>query len=185
MSEVSADGDALAGDMSRMARWTRRLATGVALAGGVVLIAVVALVTLSVAGRTLIPLGLSSIRGDYELVEAGVAFAVFCFLPYAHLVRAHATVTLLTDRFGPRANVLILMISDLLMLLLAVFLLWRHSLGTLDKFSYSETTLFLRMPLWWAYAAGLPGALAFVLVAAYVFWNSARGFSAAMWRPVA
>lgn len=155
-----------------MGRSVYALARLMALLGGIVLIALVIMVVVSVIGRSLLWAGLRPIMGDYELVEAGVAFAVFAFLPWAHLERGHALVTLFTDRFGPRINAAILVVTDVMMLVAAGFIAWRLYYGMLDKFEYHETTLLLRMPLGWTYAAGLVGASVFVVVAVYVLGRS-------------
>jgi TRAP-type C4-dicarboxylate transport system permease small subunit len=152
-------------DRSWIARAIWSLARLVAVAGGAVLLVVAVITVVSIVGRAFIWAGLTSIRGDFELVEAGVGFAVFSFLPWAHLTRGHAVVTILTGAFSARVNAIITVISDLLMLVVAAFLTWRHFDGMLDKLAYGETTLLLRFPLWWSYAVGLPGAVTFVLVA--------------------
>lgn len=161
-------------DESVLGRSTIALARGLAVAGGIALMAIVAMVVASVVGRALIWLGLRPITGDYELVSVGMGFAVFAFMPWVHLQRGHALVTLVTDSFGVRANAWLLVISDLLMLALSGFLAWRLYFGMLDKFAYRETTLLLRFPLGWAYALGLVGAVALVLVAFYVAGRSIR-----------
>jgi TRAP-type C4-dicarboxylate transport system permease small subunit len=161
-------------DDTKLGRFVHRLARYVAIAGGVVLTAIVAITVLSVVGRAFIWVGLSGIPGDYELVEAGVGFAIFAFLPWTHLTRGHAVVSIFTDFLSARVNAWIMVVSDALMLVIAAFITWRHWLGTVDKFNYGETTLLLRMPLWWAYAAGLVGAVALVIVAAYVLARSVR-----------
>jgi len=161
-------------DDTKLGRSVYGLARYVAIAGGLVLTAIVAITVLSVVGRAFIWAGLGSIAGDYELVEAGVGFAIFAFLPWTHLTRGHAVVSIFTDFLSARANAWIMVVSDTLMLAIAAFIAWRHWLGTVDKFNYGETTLLLRMPLWWAYAAGLVGAAALVIVAAYVFARSVR-----------
>lgn len=148
------------------------LAKFAAIAGGAVLTTIVLMIVASVVGRALIWAGLGAIQGDYELVESGVGFAIFAFLPWAHLTRGHALVAIFTDYLGARANAWLLVVTDALMLAAATFIAWRHALGTLDKFNYGETTLLLRMPLWWAYGAGLVGAAIFVVVAAYVLVRS-------------
>jgi TRAP-type C4-dicarboxylate transport system permease small subunit len=160
-------------DESSLGRLVHGLAKAVAIAGGLVLIAVVVVVVLSVIGRTLIWAGLRPIAGDYEIVEAGVLFAIFAFMPWCHLVRGHAIVGILTDRLSPRANVLIELLMDVLMLAVAIFIVWRHWAGMMDKLSYQETTFILRMPIWWSYAASMIGAASFVIVAAYVVVRSA------------
>lgn len=159
-------------DNSALGRLVHGLAKWMAVAGGVVLVAVTIMMMLSIGGRALIWAGLKPIPGDYELVSAGMGFAIFAFMPWAHLQRGHAMVTLVTDAFGKRANQFILVITDLLMLAAGSFIAWRLYYGMLDKFSYKETTLLLRMPLGWGYAAGLVGAVVLVIVAAWVLGRS-------------
>lgn len=159
-------------DHSLLGRSIYGLAKVTALAGGAVLTLVIAMVTVSIVGRTLLWAGLRPITGDYELASAGVAFAVFSFLPWAHLVRGHAVVTLVTDRFGPKVNSWILVVTDAMMLATAAFIAWRLWFGMLDKFAYRETTLLLRMPLGWPYAAAMVGATIFVIIALYVLGRS-------------
>lgn len=159
-------------DDGMLGRMVRTLAKGCALTGGAVLVAVIAITTISILGRALMPVGLRPITGDYELSSAGVAFAVFAFLPWAHLERGHAVVTLLTDRFSARVNAWILVATDAMMLATAMFIAWRLWFGMEDKFAYGETTLLLRIPLGWPYAAAMAGASVFVIVAFYVCGRS-------------
>lgn len=159
-------------DETIIGRGVAGLARLTAIAGGLVLTVLVVLIVVSVIGRSLIWAGLGPILGDYELVEAGIGFAIFAFMPWAHFMRGHAVVAIFTDLAGPRFNAWLLVVCDALMLALAAFLTWRHALGTIDKFNYGETTLLLRMPLWWSYAAGLIGAGVFIVVAIYLFARS-------------
>jgi TRAP-type C4-dicarboxylate transport system permease small subunit len=159
-------------DESVLGRTAIALARGLAILGGIALMVIVAMVVASVVGRALIWLGLRPITGDYELVSIGMGFAVFAFMPWVHLQRGHALVTLVTDSFGVRANAWLLVISDLMMLALSSFIAWRLYFGMMDKFAYRETTLLLRFPLGWAYALGMVGAVALVLVSAYVAGRS-------------
>lgn len=159
-------------DHSLLGRSVYGLAKLLAWIGGALLIAVVAMVTISIIGRALIWAGLRPIWGDYELASNGVAIAVFAFLPWAHLERGHAVVTLFTDRFNDRINAWILVITDTMMLAAAAFIAWRLWFGVLDKFAYGETTLLLRIPLGWPYALGFVGAIIFAFVAIYVLGRS-------------
>jgi len=43
----------------------------------------------------------------------------------------------------------------------------RLYLGMLDKMSFGETTLIAQIPVWQGYAAGLVGAIGFVIVSAF------------------
>ncbi len=150
-----------------VARW-------LALAGGLVLIAVVVMTCVSITGRALIPLGLSPIRGDFEWVEIGTGFAVFAFLPWCVLQRGHAAVDLFKPAFPPAMNRAIDVAVDLAMLAAAVLIASRLHLGMLDKARFTETTFIIQFPVWKAYLAGLVGAYGFVFVAAFCVLRSGR-----------
>ncbi|WP_037546296.1 TRAP transporter small permease [Stappia stellulata] len=143
-----------------------------AIAGGAVLVAITAMTVVSITGRELNWLGFSPVPGDYELVEAGTAFAIFAFLPWCQMKRGHVTVDLFLARFGPRLNAAVDVISNILMTAVAVLIAWRLWLGMLDKKAYQETTFILQFPLWWAYAAAMTGAVFFALVCLYTIWRS-------------
>jgi TRAP-type C4-dicarboxylate transport system permease small subunit len=159
-------------DETPLGRLVFRLATGVAILGGVALVLVTVITVVSVVCRALIPLGLKPILGDYEIVQIGVLFAIFCSLPLTQYLRGHADVALLTDRFPTRAAALIELIMDLLTLLAVVFVVWRYALGMLDKFGNREMTLILHLPVWLIYAAGMVGAVATVIVSIYCVMRS-------------
>lgn len=153
-----------------------RLAQGIAkwtaMAGGIILFAMILVVLMSIVGRSFTWVGLKPILGDYELTAAGTGLAGFAFMPWAHLTRSHAFVSIATDRLGRRINAWIITATDCLMLALAGFIAWRLYDGMLDKFHYHETTLLLGLPTGWAYAASLVGAVALVLVALFMFCQS-------------
>lgn len=161
-------------DESLLGRLIVSLAKWLAVAGGLVLMAMVAMIVVSIVGRALLAFGLKPITGDYELVSIGMGFAVFAFLPWAHLQRGHALVALVTDSFGLRVNSWLLVITDLMMLVASAFIAHRLYFGMMDKFAYKETTLLLRFPLSWAYALGFIGAAIMVVVAFYVLGRSLR-----------
>lgn len=165
--------------MAQIGRFIEWLARTMALAGGLVLTILIVLTVVSVTGRALVFAGLAPIPGDFELVEAGTAFAVFAFLPWCHLNRGHAVVEILTMHFSDRVNRAIEIIANLMMLVFALLICWRHWLGTIDKQSYGETTFILQFPIWWAYAASLVGAVVFVIVAAWCLIRSLTEFKVA------
>jgi TRAP-type C4-dicarboxylate transport system permease small subunit len=160
--------------MAAIDRAVERLALAIALLGGLVLIAVMLITVASVIGRALIGLGLRPVPGDYELVEAGTAFAVFAFLPLCQLRRGHVTVDLFLARAGRRANAAVDLLANLAMTAVAAVIAWRLHAGLLDKLAFGETTFILRFPLWWSYTAALVGAAAFVLVCAWSVTRSWR-----------
>jgi len=49
-------------------------------------------------------LGVGPINGDFELVEAGVAFAIFAFLPLCQISAGHASVDIFTAKLPMRIN---------------------------------------------------------------------------------
>jgi TRAP-type C4-dicarboxylate transport system permease small subunit len=168
-------------DSTPVGRFIYALARYTALAGGAVIVAFMLVTVLNIAGRALLPLNevvgarlFGPIPGDYEIAEAGMAFAVFAFLGWCTLTRGQAVVSLVTDKLPVRANAAIELVMESLALIAAVFIAWRHGAGMLDKLSNGETSFILRFPIWWAYAAGMIGALVWVIVLVYSVVRSAR-----------
>lgn len=160
--------------LDRLEPLVRWLARTMAILGGLVLLFLVILTVASVTGRNLIFIGLGPIPGDFELVEAGTAFAIFAFLPWCQLNRGHASVGILTDLFARPVNNLIEVVADALMLAVVLYLGWRHILGTIDKYTYTETTFILQFPVWWAYAASILGLSVMAVVAVFCLLRSIR-----------
>ncbi len=163
-------------------RWVHNLARTVAVLGGIVLTLIALLTVISVAGRALLPFGFKPLRGQFELVEAGTVFVVCAFLPWCHLTRGHASVAIFTDWLGRRFNALIDLIGDVLLLVVALIITWRHLAGMMDKMTYGETTFLLGLPLWWGYAAALVGLVTWIIVG---LWTSADSFRALVTPPPA
>lgn len=153
-------------------RWIARTA---ALIGGAALLILVGTTVASIVGRNFTPWG--PIPGDFELVEAGVAFAIFAFMPWCQLNRGHATVEIFAARLGRVLNNIIDLVADLLLLAVWIYLGYRHYLGTLDKQSYNETTFILQFPIWWAYAAALAGFAVIILTAVFCVMRSLRNLA--------
>ena len=150
------------------------IARAFALLGGVVLVALMLLVVISITGRALIPLGLKPVPGDFELVEMGTAFAIFCFLPWCQLQRGHVSVDILAPMLGRRRDAALSVFHNLAMTVVSAFIAWRLWAGMLDKMQYKETTYILGLPVWWGYALCVPLAAAFVLVSAFTVIRSAE-----------
>jgi TRAP-type C4-dicarboxylate transport system permease small subunit len=168
-------------DKTRLGRFVYALARLTALAGGAVIIAFMLVTVVNIAGRALLPLNraigfrvFGPIPGDYEIAEAGMAFAAFAFLGWCSLTRGHAIVSLVTDKFPIRANAVIELVMETLTLIAALFIAWRHWAGMVDKLNYGETSFILRFPLWWAYAAGMVGAVVWVIVLFYCVARAAQ-----------
>lgn len=157
------------------------LARGLAFAGGAVLLIVIVLTCISIAGRALVPLdiGIGPIRGIYDITEIGMAAAIFAFLPWAQLRETHARVDLFQAVMPPALDRVLDLAFNLGMAVIAVVGAWRLYLGMLDKRSYGETTLIAQIPVWLGYAAGLVGAVGFVLVALFCVLRSLRRLTGA------
>ncbi|NKB53424.1 MAG: TRAP transporter small permease subunit [Rhizobiaceae bacterium] len=161
------------------------LARILAILGGAVLISLIALTCLSVIGRILNSIGHSQyveatvpfigdflkafgpINGDYELVEAGIALAIFLFLPWCQLNRKHATVELLSSMVPTSFNHLLNILWEVVLTLTTLLITWRIYVGMSDKMRYGETTFLLQMPVWWAFAACTFAAFCASIVAIY------------------
>lgn len=161
--------------MQRVVTWIAHTA---AVVGGVVLIAIVLLTCTSIAGRTV---GLGEISGTYEILEAGVAFAIFSFFPICQLYGAHATVDVFTSGLGPRALAWLVAVWEVILSAVILFLSWRLYGGLERYLSNGETTLFLQFPVWWSYAASFGASLLACLVAVYCSY--ARVATAVTGRP--
>lgn len=127
--------------------------------GGAVLTLIAVMSVASIVGRALSFTGLGPVPGDFELVEAGTALAVFSFLPWAHLRNGHAVVDLLWNTYPPAMQRLLALLSDVLMLIVWVLLVWRMGLAMSDYRENGETTFILQFPVWWAYAASMVPAV--------------------------
>ena len=166
--------------LHKLIEWLARF---MALLGGIVLIALVLMVCVSVSGRELsdashngwlfavgdwlIDMGIGPILGDFELVEAGMAFAIFAFLPLTQLSGAPAQVDVFTSGMGPRVNRALGTFWSVVMAVIIVLITWRLYEGLQDKLRYGETTYLIQFPIWWAYAASLVAAIAAAIVSVY------------------
>lgn len=163
------------------------LARFTAVIGGLVLMALVLMTTASIIGRTvnemlhspffqekltglsqgLIDMGIGEINGNYELLEAGVAFAIFSFLPICQYYGAHATVDVFTSFLPARVNRWIMAFWEVVLAAVIVLIIWRLYEGMQRYLGNGETTLFLQFPVWWAYAASFASGVIASVVSVY------------------
>ena len=147
-----------------MHRLIQSLARLTALAGGLVLLALIVMTTTSVTGRIV---GLGEITGNYEVLEAGIAFAIFSFLPITQLYGAHATVDIFTSFLGNRANRWIAAFWEVV-LAAVIILIVLQLYGGMERYVRNgQTTLFLQFPVWWAYAASFAAGVVACITAVY------------------
>jgi TRAP-type C4-dicarboxylate transport system permease small subunit len=152
-------------------RFIHRLATATALIGGAVLVLIILMTCLSILGRALIPFGLGPVPGDYELVEAGIGFAVFCFLPLAQVQVAHATVDVFTSGMSQQANRVIVAFWELLAAAVMIFIAARLWQGIWAMDRANQTSMFLQFRLSWVYGACMVPAVVGAVVTLWSAWD--------------
>jgi TRAP-type C4-dicarboxylate transport system permease small subunit len=145
-------------------RLVRAVITGWALAGGLVLLALVAMNVVSVVGAALFG---TPFPGDFEMTEVWVAVAAFAFLPYCQLTGANVTADIFTARAGRRTVAAFALLASLVAIFFSLLLFWRMYLGMLDQKAYNYTTTILQFPHWIAFIPILV-SLALLAVAALV-----------------
>ncbi len=153
-------------------RFIGALARALAIAGGIVLVALAVMSVVSIVGRAFTRMGLGPVPGDFELVEAGCAVAIFAFLPWCQFRQGNVTVDMLASYLPARFWASLAVIGNIAMSIISLIVTWQLWLGFRDKLGYGETSMILQMPVWWGYAAGVIGAVVFVLTCLYTVWRS-------------
>lgn len=161
-----------------MGRVITLLAQATAVIGGFVLLGLILMTTLSIVGREI---GLGEINGNYEILEAGIAFAIFSFLPLAQLYNAHATVDVFTSGLRPRGLAILKAFWEVVLAAVILLIAWRLEGGLERYLRNGETTLFLQFPVWWAFGASYAAACVAAIVALYCafgrIWEASTGRS--------
>ena len=165
-----------------------RLARSFAVLGGLSLSFLIVLTCLSILGRSLNSLlhsdsvqavvpglangllaaGIGPINGDFELVEAGMAFAIFAFLPLCQLNGAHASVDIFTATLPLRISRLLRMLIEMIFAAVLILIAVQLFAGMESKRGSGQTTLLLQFPVWWGYAISVPGAITAALVSVHI-----------------
>lgn len=163
----------------------RLLARATAVIGGLVLTGLVLLTTVSIIGRsankwlhsdfaertlgdfarTLIDSGIGEVNGNYELLEAGIAFAIFSFFPVCQLSRAHATVDIFTSHLPGAANRALAAFWEVALTAALILISVQLFGGVQRYYGNGETTFFLQFPVWWAYLASFAASVVTCIVA--------------------
>ena len=164
------------------------LARLMAVLGGTVLSMLIVLTCVSITGRLLngffhgdfmegiapgfsqwmIDLGVGPVNGDFELVEAGVAFAIFAFIPFCQITAGHASVDVLANTFSRRVNRFLRMVTEIVFAAVLILIAVQLAQGMSGKLRNGETSFLIEFPVWWAYAASLTGAIAAAIVGTYM-----------------
>lgn len=161
-----------------------------ALLGGLTLVGLVLLVCASVLGRSVngimnadsmqaalpgftawvLSLGVGPINGDFEILEAGMAFAIFAFFPICQLTGAHASVDVFAAQLPDGISKALRFVTEVIFASVLLLIAWQLTLGGLSKFRSGQTTLLLEFPVWWSYAASIIAMWIAAAVGVYVAW---------------
>jgi TRAP-type C4-dicarboxylate transport system permease small subunit len=168
------------------------LARGMARLGGGVLMGTVLLVCVSILGReanallhemiardimpgfaqAMLDMGISAVKGDIELTEAAIAFVIFAFLPICQISESHARVDILASRMSAALRKRLHLVTDFVFAVVLLLIAVQLYAGLLSKVRSGQTTFLLEFPVWWGYAASLPGATIAAFVAIMIaYWR--------------
>jgi TRAP-type C4-dicarboxylate transport system permease small subunit len=145
-----------------------RLCRGFAVAGGFVLIAMMAMTLVSIAGRAAFS---HPLPGDYELVQLGCAVCVSAFLPFCQMRGGHVHVDFFTAHSPIALRGALDALGALLLGVAAAVITWRLTLGTLDLRAANDQTTILAVPTWWAVALMVPSFALLALTGLYTAWR--------------
>jgi TRAP-type C4-dicarboxylate transport system permease small subunit len=123
----------------------------IAICGGLITLVVMVLTVWSVVGRGVFN---APLLGDSEIVEVGIAVAIFSFLPYCQMRGANVIVDFFTMGMGVRSRAGLDMVMNAVFLACVAVLTWRLAVGGLAAYKNGDNSMFLRIPLWWGYLAG-------------------------------
>lgn len=150
--------------LERPLRW-------VAMLGGLVLVALMLLVSWAVFARYVMN---DPILGDTEIVQIGMSLVVMMAMPYAALTGAHIRVDILDTSIGALGR----FAGDLFARLVAIFTLYLLVGKALDKafdaYEYEDVTNMIEIPVWIAYGAIVAGMGLFALVLAWQLVQQVR-----------
>lgn len=117
----------------------------VALAGGAMMLALIAMSVASILGRRLFN---TPILGDVELMQMGTAFGAASFLPYCEMRDLHIRVDITTARLSSRSRSILEAVAHGLLTAMASILAYRTFILTEATFRSGEVSTLLAIPMW-------------------------------------
>jgi TRAP-type C4-dicarboxylate transport system permease small subunit len=137
-----------------------RMTGALALAGGALLLVAIGITLVSVTSRYIAG---APVPGDYELIELTCGVAIFLFFPYTHATGANISALFFTSAMPQRYQRALDLVHDVIFALVAAMLTWRMAAGLLEKYAAGESSMLIRIPLWWAFSFAV-GSLALLTV---------------------
>ncbi len=166
MSQASGEGGGQVRE-GPLAALTRPLA----ILGGMLMVGVAVMVTVSVVMRWLVN---RSVPGDIELVQIGTALAIFAFLPLCQSRRGNIVVDTFTTRLPAWLRNGLDALWDLVYVFMAVIIAWRLGVGAWDTVRSNTVSMMLGLPVGWAIAACAVMAGFLALVGLATAWRILR-----------
>ncbi|UWQ96271.1 TRAP transporter small permease [Rhodobacteraceae bacterium M385] len=119
-------------------------------------------------GQWMIDAGVGPILGTFELIEAGIGFVIFAFLPICQITGGHATVDIFTSQMSEGTNRVLRGVTEVIFAAVLVLIAVQLYGGMMGKLNSGQTTLELAFPVWYSYAIGLVGAVLAAAVSVYL-----------------
>ena len=135
--------------IERIVELAGRASDRLALAGGVLLLGLAVLVTSSVAARWLTSRG---IPGDFDLMQIGLALAVFAFLPLCQLRGGNLFVDTFTNRLPYAVQSWLDGFWSLVYALVAGLIAAMMAVGAAQTIASGTRSMVLGLPIGWAIA---------------------------------
>ena len=82
-----------------------------------------------------------------------------CVLPYCHIRHGNIVVDFFTSRMRSHYKAMLDTVHNIVFAIVAGLITWRMFVGAVQKFMDGETTMFLGIPIYWAYFPALVGAV--------------------------
>ncbi len=118
--------------------------------------------------RWMIDAGVGPMLGTFELLEAGIAFVIFAFLPICQITGGHATVDIFTAGMSQGTSRVLRGVTETVFAAILVLIAVQLFGGLMTKFNSGQETLELGLPVWYSYAIALVGAALAAVVSVYL-----------------
>jgi TRAP-type transport system small permease protein len=128
-------------------------------------VALIVMMSVTVADVFLRYLFNSPVRGSYELVEATLVIFVFHGMSTAFLHRKNITIDLIDSFVGPRLVVILVRVSDVLSIAAVLLFSYAMIVPAMQSYAYGEIKLELHLPIYWYWIAALAGMAGAILCA--------------------
>ena len=147
------------------------LCRGLAILGGIVLVAASAVTGVSVLGRYFLD---RPIPGDGEVAGLALAVAISLSMPWCAWQRGHVVVDVATGGLPPGGRAALDRAGTLLLAAAAALLAWRMGVGGVEMRAFGDESMVLRLPTWIGFAVAVP-CFALTAVAALAAPGGAAG----------